>query len=119
MKTEEYDDIRGDVIASLRRYIVDGVCPGGFITAVLENKLNQAFSRADNENAKTIGALTKFCYNRIPAVAWGSKDAPEAWQEYRSDLITREGMEEGRKALDGIWFRAVEGTRFKVIGKTV
>lgn len=76
-----------------RKYVEDGVFPGVFLTAVLENNLVEAYGRADGINAERMRDWVEWLYNKVPAIAWGSKARIKAW--------CRQGGEKGLvKALE-------------------
>ncbi len=62
-----------------RGYIEEGLHPGGFLLAVLENNLVDAFGRADDVNRVSLSAWTSWLMWDIPANAWGSKDKIKAY----------------------------------------
>lgn len=62
-------------------WIVDGLQPGGFLTAVLENNLSQAFARADPINRAAMFQIVSFLYNEAPGPCWGSPEKVRAWYE--------------------------------------
>lgn len=64
-------------------YIVDGITPGGFFTAILCNDLRGAFQRADVESLKAIHALIVYMLNNAPSTCWGSVERMVAWQRER------------------------------------
>lgn len=64
---------------SLERYVNFKIKPGGFLTAVLENDLKEAFARADHINRYRMFEIVSYCYNEIPANCWGSKKAVNDW----------------------------------------
>lgn len=64
---------------AIRRYYFDGISPGGFLTAVLENNLMEALSRADDENRNALPAYGTFLYNYVPAESYGSPAKVDAW----------------------------------------
>ena len=66
-------------IWSLARYLLKKEEVGGFLTAVLENDLAKAVSRADEYNILNIPAYVAFIYNHFPAVAWGSPEKVKNW----------------------------------------
>lgn len=68
-----------DIRESLQRYIERGIMPGGFLTAVLENNLLQAITRADNENLKLLPNIVSYCWNEIPSTCWGSPERVDKW----------------------------------------
>jgi len=64
---------------SMRRYIEEGARPGSFLSAVLENNLVRAFSRADEINSIYMINFARFLYNEAPLDAWGSEQAVRDW----------------------------------------
>jgi hypothetical protein len=52
----------------------DGIMPGGFLTAVLENNLSEAFGRADMHNSRILKEIVGYVYNRLPSKSWGSRE---------------------------------------------
>lgn len=79
LKPDPYHPIREDWYGALERYLNKGILPGGFMTAVLENDLAGAFSRADVENTANLRNIVGYIYNHIPSTAWGSREKVEAW----------------------------------------
>jgi hypothetical protein len=76
-----YDLIRPDMVDALRRYVFRGVLPGDFLTAVLENNLQEAVGHADHDNIRAIPAWVSLIYNDCPSLCWGSREAVAAWPE--------------------------------------
>ena len=62
-------------------YVTDGVQPGGFLEAVLENNLREAFGSADLNNRDALFDIVSYCYNKIPRECWGSPEKVKAWIE--------------------------------------
>ena len=52
---------------------------GGFLTAVLENDLKKAVSRADYENIEVLHVYVAFFRNYVSLDSYGSVKAVEAW----------------------------------------
>ena len=71
----------------ITRYIEKGVPPGDFQTAIIENNLEAACGRADEENLRNIPAYVAYFYNNAPANCWGYKGAVEAWGEKRNPPV--------------------------------
>jgi hypothetical protein len=46
---------------------------------VLANDLQNAVSRADNQNINTLPGLVVYCTNYIPMQAWGSYENIDEW----------------------------------------
>jgi hypothetical protein len=64
---------------SLILYVTDGLEPGGFLTAVLEDSLVQAAARADSHNMLKLYEWASVMYNDIPMDARGSKENVRKW----------------------------------------
>jgi hypothetical protein len=62
-----------------RRYIENHIEPGGFMRAVLENNLVEAFARADSINAEHMPQWAQWLYWQCPSSAWGSKSTVDRW----------------------------------------
>lgn len=77
----------------MRRYVEDGLMPGDFLTAVLENNLVEAFARADDINIHRLFDYANFLYNELPISAWGSPEKVERWAARQREK--RELMEIG------------------------
>jgi hypothetical protein len=71
--------IPGHMVGAVRRYIMQGIPPGSFLTAVLCNDLREAFSRADDDNSAAMRGWVQFLYNYAPSGCWGSPDRYAAW----------------------------------------
>jgi hypothetical protein len=59
-------------------YLSHGTPPGSFATAVLENDLLGAFSKADEINTAKMRDWAGWLYF-MPRLCWGSKEAVKAW----------------------------------------
>lgn len=77
---QEYH-IRPDMIEALDRYVQQGMSPGGFLQAVLENKLVDAALHADRWNLPNLPAYAAYLYNELPSQCWGSPEKVTAWLE--------------------------------------
>lgn len=66
---------------ALAMYVVEGIQPGGFLSAVLANDLFEAVARADGSNRKILPEWVRAVFNVVPTRAWGSRDAVQAWVE--------------------------------------
>lgn len=64
---------------ALKRYINEGLLPGSFLTAVLENNLREAVGAADSININRLADYIRFLYNFAPSPCWGSSAKVEAW----------------------------------------
>jgi len=80
-------------------YILQGVPPGGFLTAVLYNDLIDSYSKADSTNIDAIPNYVRFLYNHAPASCFGSPEKVSDWikhngLEYNYPLTTKERKNE-------------------------
>lgn len=64
-------------------WLTEGIRPGSFMMAVLENDLREACSRADNTNRYRLFDFVSFLYNYAPFGAWGSPKACDLWAKDR------------------------------------
>ena len=64
---------------SARLYVERGIEPGGFLCAVLENNLTEAFGRADSINRDAMFEWACWLYNDAPGDCWGSPEKVAAW----------------------------------------
>lgn len=78
---DEYYPIRDDLYGALERYLNNGIMPGSFLTAVLENNLCEAFGRADICNEHNMKNIVGYVYNHLPSNAWGSKERVTTYLE--------------------------------------
>ena len=53
----------------------NGILPGGFLTAVLENDLRESFARADVMSVEQLPGLVAWMYWNLPSNVWGSREA--------------------------------------------
>lgn len=70
-----------DLVDGLRRYIEEGIIPGHFLTACLENDLSDAIGRADAYNLSLLPNIVRWLYNEAPGDCWGSPVRVLAWHE--------------------------------------
>jgi hypothetical protein len=62
----------------LQRYLEDGIEPGSFLLACIEDKFSEALSRSESlEDLKAVGRWLQL---HAPALAWGSVEKRVAWQ---------------------------------------
>ena len=63
---------------ALKRYVIDRIAPGSFLTRVIQNDLKGAYAYADDENIKLIG-LYVLWFDKHAACSWGSPSAMAKW----------------------------------------
>jgi len=71
--------ISDHMMGALRRYIDEGLPTGHFLTAVLNNNLSEAVSRADNETLANLPAFCAYLYWEAPSQCHGSPEKVSAW----------------------------------------
>ena len=69
------DHMHGAII----RYYENGLEPGHFLTAVINNDLREACARADDFNKHKLFNYVLWFYNHGPSGSWGYPGAAERW----------------------------------------
>jgi hypothetical protein len=64
-------------------YLMHGIPPGSFLSAVLSNDLRKAVSRADETNMQLLSRYVIWFYNHAPASCWGSPERVDEWMRSR------------------------------------
>jgi hypothetical protein len=83
-----YEKIPAHMQAALRRYVLEGIKPGDFLTAVICNDLRNAVGRADSENLPLLSLYVMWFYNIAPGTCWGSHEAMLKWlAERQADVL--------------------------------
>lgn len=72
------------------QYILNGVAPGNFLTAVLSNNLVDAYKYADGSNRICMEQWARLLYNELPSCLWGSIRTVQDWSEL-CEKIRKEG----------------------------
>ena len=67
------------MVNSIKRYLRQGIKPGGFLYAVLTNDFVNAVYRADKTNLANLPAYAYWLQTMCPREAWGSVEKVEAW----------------------------------------
>jgi hypothetical protein len=72
-------DVPPSLHSGLVEYVAARRPTGSFLRAILENNLREACVRADDVNRYELVTIVLFLNNHVPAPAWGSPAAVEAW----------------------------------------
>lgn len=72
---------------ALKRYVEHKIPTGGFLQAVLENNLTEAFAQADSENREALWEIVKYVYNELPFTCWGSPQKVKEWLTVKEEVI--------------------------------
>lgn len=68
--------------AGLSRYLLDGIRPGGYLTAVITNNLRQSVHlAAEPVTPEHTAAIIRFLEMNAPGPSWGSVEKMEKWLE--------------------------------------
>lgn len=67
--------MRGGIL----RFFNDRIPPGHFLSAVINNDLREAVSRADDTNKHCLPNYIEWLYSHAPAGSWGHGDAVRDW----------------------------------------
>lgn len=73
--------IPGHMVGGIKRYVLNGIPPGGFLTALLSNDFMGAVGKADDDNQRALISWAQFLYNHVPSGCFGSPDAFNKWIE--------------------------------------
>lgn len=76
-------------LEALTRYAVHQIPTGGFLRAVLENKLLEAVQAADGDNLAAFVPIVQYVFNNLPAGSWGSPQVVRAWIQKRKEREQR------------------------------
>lgn len=85
--TIDYSGLPDHLRTSMQSYIEQGVRPGHFLTAVLENNLLESFKRADGTCVARMHRIVTWLYNELPGNVWGSPAMVEAHLQKRHDAL--------------------------------
>jgi len=79
----EYELIPEHMREGVRLYLEEGVEPGSFLRAALENNFVQVCAHADNINRERLFEWAEFLWNEMPGNVWGSPEKVRAWIDSR------------------------------------
>ena len=77
--TGDYGNIPPHMQAAIKRYVIDRLRPGNFLSAVISNDLRGAVDHADSDNLPLIKLYVQWFYNRAPAICHGTAQRMEDW----------------------------------------
>jgi hypothetical protein len=79
--TGEYSAIPERMQEALKRYVIERLRPGDFLTAVIMNDLRNAVGYADDDNLPLLPLYVRWFHNIAPSRCHGSPAAFVAWLE--------------------------------------
>jgi len=80
------DLIPNHMVDGLKNYVLRGIRPGSFLTAVMANYFKEACGRADMINSNNLSNWACIVVNAVPSEAQGSYEKVEKWIEYRGQI---------------------------------
>ena len=75
-----YETLPKGLQGGMQRYLEQGLAPGSFLTAVLENNLFDAVMRADSTNLSFLPDIVKWLHWEVPMECNGSRVLVDAWK---------------------------------------
>lgn len=82
-----YEKIKPSILEGINAYVHQHCPPGGFLRVVLENDLQGAYTRADEENLAGLREIVQYLYWEVPHLCWGSPQKVEAWLEVKRETL--------------------------------
>ncbi len=75
----KYELLPEGIRGGMQRYLEQGIEPGSFLSAVLQNDLKHALAYADINNRQNLFEIVSWLWSYAPSEAWGSPRRFEAW----------------------------------------
>ena len=76
----DYTTCPAHIRDSLELYVEKGFDPGGFLSAVLENKLMESVARADKHNLPLLPEIVRFINWELPSGCYGNEAKVKSWR---------------------------------------
>jgi len=92
--------IPGYMHGGIVRYIIAGIKPGDFLTAVLSNDLSTSAALADDQNRHLLFDYACMLHNVMPYQCWGSPMLVKQWIDHNGMLHDGETSQAVAKFLD-------------------
>lgn len=67
------------MLDAITRYTEQGIKPGGFLTAIIQNDMRKAVRLADSENMVNLPAYSGYFEHEAPSGCHGSVEIMDAW----------------------------------------
>ena len=90
--------MRDAIRRAIDLYASDGVPTGGFLRAVLEHDLFEAFGAADEENARDMHEIVRYIHWEVPSNCHGSREHVRAWIDAHRPVASEEGVTPDERA---------------------
>ncbi len=82
---KEYSVIPVRMQEAMTRYVQDGITPGSFLCAVIDNDLRGAIFQADDTHTLLVPLFVNWFYSEAPANCCGSRAARLEWVKSHQD----------------------------------
>jgi len=73
---------------TLENYVVHGLAPGGFMTAVLTNDLYRTVNAADSNNKKIVPEIVNWIQINLPISCYGTQKNMKSWMKDEDGVRT-------------------------------
>ena len=77
-----FESYPGGTVDGAKRWIEDGIIPGDFLKAVIENDLTEACALADQFNLILLTKIVEWWWIEAPAACWGSPEKVKNWNKW-------------------------------------
>ena len=67
------------MVGGVVRYVLHGIKPGSFLTAVIDGDLFMALRKADDTNQQSLPQYARFFWNYAPSECFGSVNKRSEW----------------------------------------
>lgn len=94
IRNPDYSILPEHMQGAFKRYIENGIPPGGFAEAILANDLVGAARCADHINCHLLFEYARWLSEECPRAAWGSYEAVEEWIDHHTVLDHRQRIAE-------------------------
>lgn len=81
MTEQDYSGLPESLREGARRYFEHGIQPGSFLTAVIQNDLQEVAQRADTLHRILLVEIVQWVIAHAPSGSWGSPAEMAAWMK--------------------------------------
>lgn len=84
----KYEALPEELRPGMKRYIEQGIQPGGFLCAVIRNDFAAAACHASATTIYRFRDIATFMYSNMPIGSWGSNEALQSWK-FQGGIVGR------------------------------
>lgn len=77
---------------AIKRYILYGIPPGSFLTALLCNDFMNTVGNADDNNRRALLGWAQFLYSYVPSTSYGSPEKVQAYMDSKLELTNANNL---------------------------